>query len=311
MSFFSIVIPLYNKETYIENTIKSVLNQTFTDFEVVIVNDGSTDKSVEKVSQFNDSRIKIINQKNQGASVTRNTGLENASSEFIAFLDADDLWFPNHLEVLKELIEKHPNVGIYASRYQLIFKNNHVYTPEFKGITSEFSGIITDYFESSFHYAVATSSSIVVPAKIFEEVGNFKPYISSGQDTDMWLRIALKHPVAISNKVTASYLHFVEDSLSKTSILEKKIKQFNEYKEDEATHPNLKKYLDLYRMEYAMQYKIAGENKNSKTLFEQIDLKNISWKSKLLYRLPRFLLLSLLSFKRYLRSWGIDFSVYQ
>ncbi|KIC01072.1 hypothetical protein OA88_15890, partial [Flavobacterium sp. JRM] len=92
MVFFSIVIPLYNKAYYIENTIKSVLYQSFTDYEIIIINDGSTDNSLEKVLEFNDKRIQLYTQQNQGASVARNLGIEKAKYNYIAFLDADDLW---------------------------------------------------------------------------------------------------------------------------------------------------------------------------------------------------------------------------
>ncbi|ESU22446.1 hypothetical protein FEDK69T_24400 [Flavobacterium enshiense DK69] len=311
MPFFSVVIPLYNKEHYIENTLWSVLDQTYTDFEVIIVDDGSTDDSLKRVRSFTDSRIRIIPHQNQGASITRNTGIHHAAADFIAFLDADDIWQPNHLSVLKKLIDDFPGAGIYASRYELIFKNKHRYIPSFKGISSNYRGLVPDYFESSMQYAVATSSSIAVPKSVFTKVGNFKPYISSGQDNDMWLRIALKYPVAVGNEVTASYLHFIQDSLSKTSILEKKIKRFEEYREEENQNNSLKKYLDLYRMEYALQYKIAGDLTKSKQLFTEILPENISWKSRMLYKMPRLLLLELLRFKRFLRSLGIDFSVYQ
>jgi len=89
---FSVVIPLYNKERSVKNTIESVLNQTFQDFEVIVVNDGSTDNSLEVVKSFNDERIRIINQKNSGVSSARNRGIKEAKYEWIAFLDADDLW---------------------------------------------------------------------------------------------------------------------------------------------------------------------------------------------------------------------------
>src|SRR4051812_32162135 len=98
MAFFSVIIPLYNKANYIENTIKSVLNQTFTDFEIIVVNDESTDESETIVLGFNDKRIQLFNQKNQGVSVARNHGIEKAKGKLVAFLDADDYWFHNHLE---------------------------------------------------------------------------------------------------------------------------------------------------------------------------------------------------------------------
>src|SRR5690554_7052561 len=97
---FSVVIPLYNKELSINNTIQSVLNQTFQDYEIVVVNDGSTDKSLEVVKQINDFRIRIINKLNGGVSSARNRGIEESKFDWIAFLDGDDLWMENHLEIL-------------------------------------------------------------------------------------------------------------------------------------------------------------------------------------------------------------------
>lgn len=311
MTFFSIVIPLYNKANYIESTIKSVLNQTFTDYEIIIINDGSTDDSIAKVLEFNDNRIQLYNQKNQGAAVARNLGIEKAKYEFIAFLDADDLWMPNHLEKLKTLIQNFANVGIYASRYELVFKNGKNYIPKFKGISADFEGIVSDYFKTSSPYPIATSSSIVIPKKIFEKIGYFKPAISSGQDVDMWIRIASKYRVAVSNKVTASYLHYIENSLSKTPILDKQLKDFIDYKQLEESNPSLKKYLDIYRIEYALQYKIAGERKKSKELIKDILKENISFKTKAIYLLPRHILIFLLKTKQLLRKKGFNFSIYQ
>lgn len=311
MAFFSIVIPLYNKSHYIENTLKSVLSQTFTDYEIIVVNDGSTDSSATKVMAFNDSRIQLYNQKNQGASIARNLGIEKAQSDYIAFLDADDLWMDNHLETLNTLIQNYPDVGIFASRYKLVLNNGKNYTPKFKGIPEDFEGIVPDYFESSLTNPISTSSSIVVPKYIFKKIGYFKPAISSGQDVDMWIRIASKYPVAISNKITASYLHYIENSLSKTPILDKKLKNFNDYKQEEDNRPSLKKYLDLYRIEYALQYKIAGENKKSKELFKNILKENISFKTKAIYFLPRYILIFLLKIKKLLRKKGFNFSIYQ
>lgn len=311
MPLFSVVISLYNKELFIQDTLNSVLDQTFDDFEIVIINDGSTDKSEAIVQSFSNPKIKYFKTENKGASRARNLGIEKATGAFIAFLDGDDLWTPDHLRELNHLILTYPNAGIYASRYELIFKNKTKYRPEFKGITTNYTGFVADYFEASLHYAIATSSSIAVPKKVFETVGNFNPNISSGQDNDLWIRIALKYPVAIGNKVTASYLHFIENSLSKTSILKKKIKDFDFYKEEEKQNPSLKKYLDLYRMEYALQYKMAGEKKTAQTLFKQINPKNIRPKTKFLYYFPTSLLLLLKRFKIFLRNNGIDFSIYQ
>jgi len=311
MPFFSVVISLYNKENYIENTLKSVLNQTFDDYEIIIVNDGSTDKSEEIVLKFDDQRIKYFSKTNEGVSVARNFGIEKARSNYIAFLDADDLWKPNHLSTLMHLIQDYPDAGIYASRYQLIFKNQSVYVPHFKNVDSDYSGVVADYFESSLHYSIATASSVAVSKTIFKNVGLFDTSISAGEDTDMWIRIALKHPVVISKSITAAYVHFTENSLSKTTILQKKIKAFSFYKEDELRNKSLKKYLDLYRIEYALHYKMSDKLPIAKELYNEINPENIPLKSKILFATPKKILVLLKKVKIYLRNRGIEFSIYQ
>ncbi len=311
MAFFSVIIPLYNKADYIKNTIESVLNQTFTDYEIIIINDGSTDKSKDIILEYNDERILFYDQENQGASAARNLGIEKSKSNYIAFLDADDLWMPNHLETLKCLIQNYPNAGIFASRYQLIFKNGTKYIPKYNGISGDFEGVIPDFFEKSLPYPIATSSSIAIPKFVFETIGNFKTSISSGQDVDMWIRIALNYPVVFSNKITASYLHYIENSLSKTPIRDKKLKDFNDYKLQEESNPSLKKYLDVYRIEYALKYKIAGDSKKAKKLLQNILKENISFKTKVIYFLPRYVLIFLLKLKKLLRKNGFNFSIYQ
>lgn len=120
----SVIIPLYNKAHTIVNTLNTVLNQTYHDFEVVIVNDGSTDNGVEVIKQnFNDSRIRIINQKNAGVSAARNRGIQESRGKWISFLDADDEWMPNYLETVYQIIDNcDDDVMIITGRFQQNFK---------------------------------------------------------------------------------------------------------------------------------------------------------------------------------------------
>lgn len=311
MPFFSVVISLYNKESFIEDTLKSVLNQTYKGYEIIIVNDGSTDKSEKVVKQFTNSTIKYFCKKNEGVSSARNFGIQKSNAPYIAFLDADDLWFPNHLETLYQLIQDFPDAGIYASRYQVIYKNERIYIPEFRNIPNNYRGIVADYFGSSLHYGIACSSSVAVSKDVFNKVGLFDTKVSAGEDTDMWIRIALKYAVVIGHYITASYVHFIENSLSKTAILNKNLKDFDLFKEHEEKNVSLKKYLDLYRMERALQYKMASRPELAKKLFDEINQNNIPFKSKLLFYLPKSILILLKKFKITLRNKGIDFSIYQ
>ena len=109
---FSVVIPLYNKAHTIKRTLKSDLNQTFIDFEILVINDGSTDTGVDIVNNFKDKRVKVLNQENQGVSAARNKGVANAQFEFIALLDGDDEWDEKYLETISQSLQKYPKTGM-------------------------------------------------------------------------------------------------------------------------------------------------------------------------------------------------------
>ena len=113
----SVVIPLYNKEKSIAQTLECVLNQTYKDFEVIVVDDGSKDNSAAIVAQFTDTRIHLIRQENGGVSAARNRGIEEAQGKYVAFLDADDVWLTDHLESLVNLIRQYSQCRTWSSNY--------------------------------------------------------------------------------------------------------------------------------------------------------------------------------------------------
>ena len=310
MPQISVIIPLYNKGFIIAKTLASVFAQTFTDYEIIIIDDGSTDSSVEKVNQFDDSRIQLFQQVNHGAAAARNLGIEKANYELIAFLDADDYWFPNHLATLVQLYENYPNCGIYASRYLTKIATNKTITNSFSNcIPDDFQGIIPDFFKASLINRVATSSSILVPKTILIQNNGFNKEVTSGQDLELWTKIGIKNRVAISNKTTAIYNFELPNSLSKTSFSKKKLMDFKQFSEAEKQNNSLKKFLDIYRLEYALQFRIAGEIEKSNSYLKDITSK-IPFKTKVLFITPSFILKFLLKVKHLLKKYGIDFSVY-
>src|SRR5690554_4333791 len=127
MTKFSVIIPLYNKERDIQKTLDSLFNQTFQDFEAIIVNDGSTDRSAEIVEENSDHRIRFFTKKNEGVAKTRNFAVQQAKSDLIAFLDADDYWYPFHLENLSRLVDSFPQGQWFATAYEKRH-NNHFTT---------------------------------------------------------------------------------------------------------------------------------------------------------------------------------------
>lgn len=310
MVFFSVVIPLYNKATYTENTIKSVLSQTFTDYEIIVINDASTDESEALVRKLNDNKIQIFSQKNQGVSVARNLGIEKSTGKLIAFLDADDYWFPNHLEELAKLYHNFPDCGIYCSRYKIKTAKNHFQTPYYYGVHQSFSGIVKDYFASNMPFRLTWTSSLAIPKQILETLGEFTPGITNGQDLELWTKIGIKYPVAITNNVTAIYNNDIPESLAKKNIGSMALIDFEQFKIAEQEIPSLKKFLDLYRIEYGFKYYVSGYKEKSSFYFKEVDKQNITSKIRFLLKMPPFCLRFLFKSNRLLKKWGINFSVY-
>ena len=306
----SVIIPLYNKGFIFKETLNSVLAQTFTDFEIVIVDDGSTDNSFEIASHFSDKRIKLLQQENKGVAAARNLGISAATAEFIAFLDADDYWFPNHLEELVKLINDFPNCGMYCSRYQTKIAKNHIINNSFSySFSDDFRGIVTDFFQASLVNRIATSSSVIVPKNIIMEYKGFNKTITNGEDLELWTKIAIKNNVAINNVISTIYHFEAQISLAKLKFTKKTLIDLNQFSEVEKQNKSLKKFLDIYRLEYALQFRIAGDLEKSKQYLNDISLK-IPIKTQILLASPSFFLKFLLKTKHILKKYGIEFTVY-
>lgn len=203
----SVVIPLYNKEKQIAHTLQSVFNQTFQNFEVVIVDDGSTDGSVAEVEKLSDSRIRLIHQKNAGVAAARNRGIEEAKGNLIAFLDADDEWKPEYLATQYHLSQKYPDCNVFACNYEFRNIEGKVTQTIIRKLpfTGE-DGILSNYFEAaSCSHPPLWTSSIVVKKQAIQAIGGFPVGIRSGEDLLTWARLAVNGQIAYSKKVEAIY----------------------------------------------------------------------------------------------------------
>jgi glycosyltransferase involved in cell wall biosynthesis len=313
MPVISIVIPLFNKEKEIQNTLESVLQQTFSNFEVLVINDGSTDGSEGKVLAFSDQRIKYIKTTNGGVSKARNTGIQLATAPLIAFLDADDLWLPNHLDDLIELQNDFPEAGLLIKNYKFVYAENHHIQPVFNGIDNpNFRGIVKDFFQASLNYRLAWTSAVAVPKSVFEQVGVFdeKITLGAGEDTDLWTRIALKYPVVFDSKISALYKTDASNRISHSQTLKRSFSKLNKFSDEEKSNPSLKLFMDRYRVEYAIRHKLAGDNETCTFYLKQVDKKNINTKTQLLLALPPFLLKPLYRLKKALEKRKLFISVY-
>lgn len=209
---FSIVIPLYNKEKNIKDTIQSILNQTFKQFEVIVVNDGSTDNSLQVVQQIQDTRVRVIDQPNGGVSSARNKGIEEAKYEWVAFLDADDLWEKEYLEEYRKAIINTPNVQWLISGFYIKSKKNKSVNVYAK------SGVLDNVFEDLWNRLSIYTMVVCVKRELFLMCPElyFRVGMHNSEDREVWYKLCFidKHPYYI-NKPLSTYDIQVENSLTK------------------------------------------------------------------------------------------------
>ena len=203
---FSVVIPLYNKEKEIKRSIDSVLRQTYSEYEIIVVNDGSKDNGPDIVQKMDDRRIRLIHQKNAGVSAARNRGIMEARFDYVSFLDADDEWKPNYLEIITKNVHDYPNAGIYATAYGTIDENGSFAVPVFKGVPpGSWRGYLPSYFYSALGPPPVWTSAVTIRKDVFDNVGMFPEGIVMAEDKEMWERIALKYKICFTTEIGAIY----------------------------------------------------------------------------------------------------------
>jgi glycosyltransferase involved in cell wall biosynthesis len=199
---FSIIIPLYNKQNYIVKTLESVLSQSYKDFEVIVVNDGSSDNSLQEALSVSDSRIRVINKENGGVSSARNLGIHEAKNEWICFLDADDIMYPNCLEEYFCLHTEFPNISVLCASVDISIK-------QYPSLPKRY--IVSNYYKANIYSEMRTGMSLLctdcicIHKTCFESVGLFNPRFTHGEDLNLWDRLQAKYKFAKSEVSVAYY----------------------------------------------------------------------------------------------------------
>ena len=204
----SVIIPLYNKENSIEQTINTVLSQTLLSQEIIVVNDGSSDRSFEIAKSLNNPLVKLLDQSNGGVSAARNAGIAFAKSEWIAFLDADDLWEETFLSEMSQLNETFPSANVLASAYNLIESNGVKRNIELRNIKFDgMSGRMENYFEvASSSSPPICASAVVIRKNALNAIGGFPIGVKSGEDLITWAKLAAANEIAYTRKALASFI---------------------------------------------------------------------------------------------------------
>lgn len=299
---YSIIIPLYNKESSIAETLTTVLNQTYTEFEVIIVDDGSKDRSLSIVQSFSDPRIKVYSKENGGVSHARNYGIERAAYNYVAFLDADDEWDNNYLEEMSKLIASHPECGMYNCAYRRV-KSNKIYT-ETPNIPD---GVIENYFKTTLtlNDMISWTSATIIKKEVFATVGKFPVGMISGEDCYMWSKVANNYPVAFTKKILATYNMTLSDAYLRVAkpdtCQESWYDLYNEH------NPYQNKFIASKAIENGLRHAWAGQKKKSILIEQQFNFvkefndQYFNSRFKKLYllnRLPYFAVKVLLLYKK-------------
>lgn len=305
---FSVVISVYNKEKYIGDTLQSVLGQTYQNFEIIVLNDGSTDGSETEILQFDDPRIHYFSQENKGAGAARNEAISKAKYPYIALLDADDYWYPHYLEEQKKAMEAFPGHSVFTTAKERKEKGN--ITKEEYSVDSKEERLVVDFFKASQLNSILDSSSVVLHQRVFEKAGYYDPKIKSGQDTDFFVRIGLHFEVVFTQKICTQHIINETSLYRSTSSLSEKA-NFEAYEKFEANNPNLKKYLDLNRYSLALFAKLHNDREGFERNFNKIDPNNLSSKQLFVLKQPKEVIIVLLKTKDFLQKWGIRWGTFK
>jgi len=203
----SIVMPLYNNAKEVKRALHSVIAQTVCEFEVLVVNDGSTDGGDAVVRTMTDTRIRVIDQRNKGVSAARNRGVAEAKGELVAFLDADDEWRPDFLETIVRLNNNFPQCSLFATHYSYMETDGTLRAPILRRIPpGAWEGVLENYFATAAHSDPPVwSSALAVKRSALLAIGGFPEGISIGEDLLTWARLAVKVEIAYSKKQCAVF----------------------------------------------------------------------------------------------------------
>lgn len=253
----SVVIPTYNRAEQVLKAINSVLKQSYSDFEVLVCDDGSTDDTEERIRAIDDSRVRYLKQENKGPGAARNLGLKNAKGDLIAFLDSDDFWTPEHLEVCAEFFELYPEAGMVYTQNEIVFSSDSRRKPEHYSYERReipyierkkgfwlYNELMFDYYLKD---CISATPCTVVKKGVFDEIGLFNEEMSSGQDWNMWIRVSNKFKIGVVRKPTVKVLaqaDSVSESVTRIKLAKNKYNNYNDVKKSCILNKEQEEFVD-------------------------------------------------------------------
>ncbi|MBR1514750.1 MAG: glycosyltransferase [Bacteroidales bacterium] len=278
---FSVIIPLYNKALYVANAIESVLSQTITDFELVIMDDGSRDNSFDVAQEAikGHDNCYLFQQENAGVSMARNNAVATSKGEYLCFLDADDWWSPTFLEEMSHLIENFPDAGIYGTSYIIVNEAKHKTHVAPVGVGQGFEKGYINYCQV---YAKTLAmplwtGAVCIPRPVFDEMHGFPKDIKLGEDFMLWIKIALKYKVFFLNKPLAFYNQDVDAANRGVGRLHQPkchmLWNLDFLADEEKSNPDYKQLVDNLRSYALYPYFLSRKYHE----FARLELDKVDW----------------------------------
>ena len=312
---FSVIIPIYNKAPYVAKAIHSVLSQTCTDYELVIMDDGSSDRSFEVAEETvkGIDNCRIYRQSNTGVSMARNNAVGLSNGEYLCFLDADDWWEPSFLESVSALISEYPDAGIYGTGYTIVNETKHKTRIAAIGVETGFDKGYINYCQvyANGMYMPLCIGSVCIPRSVFNEMGGFKRQLKLGEDFDLWIRIALKYKVAFLNLPLFNYNQDSSPEWRAVGRLHNPSSHMLwnlDYLEDEERkNPDYKQLIDNLRTFSLLPYYVSKRyREDARKELQKVDWSAQPKKTRDLYKRPVLCLKlrqSLLSIGSFVKLW--------
>ena len=293
----SVIVPLYNKAPYVRRALDSISRQTFSDFEVIVVDDGSTDEGAALVSAYGDERLRLVTQENLGPGAARNRGIERASGELIAFLDADDEWLPDYLAESVRLLDEHgPDVASITSGYiEYPAGVSRESTWRARGLTDGVTRVTSDTAPALAVSLLAYMSpcTTVARATVLRKWEGFyeRDHCLYAEDAHLWLKVLLNESVAVNLKPLAR-IHFEASGATQTRRSIRPVEPFLVYPEEIETtcpphlHLLLSRVLAIRALKTASMLGYWGRWREARTLVQRFPVSG-AW--RLPYYLPSLL----------------------
>lgn len=286
----SVIIPLYNKEKSIYKTLQSVCEQTYTDMEILVVDDGSTDKSAAVAASYPDTRIRIIRKENGGVCSARNRGIREAKGEYVALLDADDLWDKEYLAEQVKMIADFSEAAMWGINFAEISEGNLVRKLD-TALPEGFRGYVENYFQMQGRVSdLFCSSSVVIRKEVFDKVDMFDERIKYSEDNDMWWRIIATYPVAFYDRYMVYYRYDAENRALSHKMLLRYDSPFvvDKYKTLQwKANRTFYTWVNHHSAQWIVRYLFEeGQREDAYEAVKKLDYRVIPFKYRLLLKTP-------------------------